>query len=502
MIKLKTSEFLSIFLSLFAIILSILINFGLTQYVTNTVGAEAYGFVALSKSFVSYANIFMIALNAYTTRFLTISYMKAEKQNFNKYFSTVFIADLIVGSVLLLAGCVLSFRIEFFLNVDTEIVDSIKLLFISTFFTFYITTINTVFTAASYIRNRIYLLNLVKVLGYLTEIVILVICYGYFKVSVWYVGLASMGMSMVNLVGNFGITKRMIPNAKVRRNDFSFDTAKELISNGLWNSANSLGNALNSGLDLLVSNLMLTGTMMGYVSIAKTISNIVFQLYDAIGQPFQPSYLKCYANGENLELIKKFKRMMAISGLCTNVAIAGFFAVGFEFYQLFIPTQDYNMVYQLTVIAMLPAITEGCVYPLYYIYTLTLKNKFPCVVTIIGGVLNVSGMYLLLKYTDMGVYAVLITTAVIMNFINLVTNPLYMCKCLKVKWYTFYPNIGLNILSCGISVVGMIFCRKLFLWDVTWVHLIVEIFVIGIVGIIVQLPFLLGGNKLSERMSK
>lgn len=133
LIKLKTSEFLSIFLSLFAIILSILINFGLTQYVTNTVGAEAYGFVALSKSFVSYANIFMIALNAYTTRFLTISYMKAEKQNFNKYFSTVFIADLIVGSVLLLAGCVLSFRIEFFLNVDTEIVDSIKLLFISTF---------------------------------------------------------------------------------------------------------------------------------------------------------------------------------------------------------------------------------------------------------------------------------------------------------------------------------------------------------------------------------
>lgn len=152
--------------------------------------------------------------------------------------------------------------------------------------------------------------------------------------------------------------------------------------------------------------------------------------------------------------------MMAISGLCTNVAIAGFFAVGSEFYQLFIPTQDYNMVYQLTVIAMLPAITEGCVYPLYYIYTLTLKNKFPCVVTIIGGVLNVSGMYLLLKYTDMGVYAVLITTAVIMNFINLVTNPLYMCKCLKVKWYTFYPNIGLNILSCGISVVGMIFAEN------------------------------------------
>lgn len=52
--------------------------------------------------------------------------------------------------------------------------------------------------------------------------------------------------------------------------------------------------------------------------------------------------------------------------------------------------------------------------PIYYVNTLTVKNKIPCFITIIGGLLNVVGMFILIKYTNLGVYAVPITTAVIM----------------------------------------------------------------------------------------
>lgn len=49
------------------------INFTLTPYITNAVGVEAYGFVSLAKTFTSYANIFMVALNSYAARYLTIA---------------------------------------------------------------------------------------------------------------------------------------------------------------------------------------------------------------------------------------------------------------------------------------------------------------------------------------------------------------------------------------------------------------------------------------------
>lgn len=55
----------------------------------------------------------------------------------------------------------------------------------------------------------------------------------------------------------------------------------------------------------------------------------------------------------------------------------------------YIPTQDYYTIYILTILALLPAISEGCKFPLYHIYALTLKNRISCYVTIIGGVLNV-----------------------------------------------------------------------------------------------------------------
>lgn len=45
-----------------------------------------------------------------------------------------------------------------------------------------------------------------------------------------------------------------------------------------WNSINNFGNSLNSGLDILVSNLMLTGLDMGLISIAKMISSVVVAL--------------------------------------------------------------------------------------------------------------------------------------------------------------------------------------------------------------------------------
>ncbi|MDY4479877.1 MAG: hypothetical protein SPE33_07570, partial [[Pasteurella] aerogenes] len=86
-------------------------------------------------------------------------------------------------------------------------------------------------------------------------------------------------------------------------------------------------------------------------------------------------------------------------------------------------------------------VLEGVVGPLYYIYTLKIKNKVPCIITILGGIINIGAMYILLTYTDGGAYIVVGTTAVIMIFINLVTNPLYMCKCMEIKWYTFYPTI-------------------------------------------------------------
>lgn len=75
--------------------------------------------------------------------------------------------------------------------------------------------------------------------------------------------------------------------------------------------------------------------------------------------------------------------------------------------------------------------------------------------TISGGIFNVIGMYFLIKYTGLGVYAVVWTTAIVMSVINFGTNPIYMAHVLKMPWYTFYPSIIRNVISCAVITFAL-----------------------------------------------
>lgn len=442
-------------ISAISVLLNCFINLYLTPKITNSVGADAYGFVSLAKNFVSYANIIMTALNSYAARYMTMAYIQKDEEKFKQYYNTVFWGDCLIGGVIFIFGIVSSMFLEKILNIPIHLIIDVKLMFVLTFLTFYITTISTVFLASGYVKDRLDLINSIKGISYIVEIVILFFTYFILQPKVWYVGLALLIAAIVVFLGSVIITNKLLPGNNLQVSKVNKNAFKTLVVNGIWNSANSMGNALNSGLDLLVSNLLLDALSMGQVSIAKTINNMLYTIYATISQPFQPTFLKHYSSENNEKLMKELKYSMKVCGFITNLIFAGFVVIGLDFYNLWIPTQNVKLVYKLTVIAMLPCITEGCLYPIYYIYTLTVKNKIPCFITIIGGIFNILGMVILLKYTKLGVYAIVITTAVIMNIINFVANPLYMSKCLKVKLNTFYPEILINIFSCVFAIMSM-----------------------------------------------
>jgi O-antigen/teichoic acid export membrane protein len=153
-----------------------------------------------------------------------------------------------------------------------------------------------------------------------------------------------------------------------------------------------------------------------------------------------------------------------------------------SFYRLWIPHEDIALIYSLTVINNMTTIPGGPMQPLYYIYVLTLKKKIPTIVTICGGLLNVAAMYVLIRFTGLGVYAVVWTTAVVMAIINFGTNPLYMAHALKLPWYTFYPNIIRNVISCGLMVVAFQGLMKLYT-PTTWPGLGLGVCMLALAGI-------------------
>lgn len=464
-----------------ALVINTFITLLLVPVISRTLGNDAYGFVTLGKSIAQYATMITAALNSFAARYIVVSYHREDYSEANTYFSSTVYGDLILGTGLFAVALVGICFLEKLLVIPADLVTDIKLLFLLVFLNFWLVTVTTAFSASAHIKNRLHIVGVFKALAYVCEAAILIICFRFFPPHVFYVGLGLAAASLILAVTNVGICRRYTPELKVEKRWFSWGAIRKLVVDGVWTSLNSLGDTLNSGLDLLVCNLMLTPTAMGQLAISKTFYSMFSSVFLLVGQAFEPMYLKSYAEDDTRTLMKDFRVAMKLSGMLSNIVFAGFVALGMAFYKLWIPGEDIAVIYTLTVINNMVTIPGGPMQPLYYIYTLTLKKKVPTFITIGGGLLNVVGMYLLIRYTGLGVYAVVWTTVIIMMLINFITNPLYMAYVLDQPWWTFYPAILRNLVSCGVLVVVFKALSRLYT-PTSWLTLILSAVVLAVVG--------------------
>ncbi len=433
-----------------ALILNTLITLLLVPVVTDTLGSGAYGFVTLGKNVAQYAMMITAVLNSFAARHIVVAYHKGNFKEANTFFSSTIYGDLLLGTGLFGVALLCIGFLDRLLVIPADMVSDVRLLFLFVFINFWLVTVSTGFAASAHVKNCLHIVGRCKSVAYLCEAVILAICFSFFTPHIYYVGLGLAVASLLLAVSYIWISRKYTPELEVRRKYFSLSAIGKLVIDGAWTSLNSLGDALNSGLDLLVCNLMLTPVAMGQLAISKTFYSMFSSMFLLVGQAFEPMYLKSYARGDKKELLDEFRIAMKLSGGFSNIVFAGFVALGMAFYRLWVPGEDLAVLYTLTVINNMITIPSGPMQPLYYIYTLTFKKRFPTIVTIIGGFCNVIGMYVLIRYTQMGVYAVVWTTVIVMMVINFVTNPQYMAHVLEVPWWTFYPSIIRNVMACAV----------------------------------------------------
>lgn len=464
-----------------ALLLNGMITLLLAPLISSTVGTEAYGFVSLAKNIAQYAVIAASALNSFAARYIVIAYHKQDFDEANTYFSSTVFGDFLLGTGLFALAMLFTSVMEKVLQISPGIVTDVKLLMLFVFVNFWLTTVTTAFSAAGHIKNKLNVVGAFKALAYVCEAAVLVLFYTFLPPRVFYVGIGLTTMSLVVAVSNGWMCKRYTPELRVQRKHFSFQAIKRLVVDGIWSTLNSLGATLNQGLDLLICNLMLSPLTMGQLALSKTFYSVFAGMFILVGQAFEPLYLKSYAKGDKEALLVDLKVAMKLSGMLSNIFFAGFVALGMAFYKLWIPGEDIALIYTLTVIGNMITIPGGPMQPLYYIYILTLKKKLPALITIAGGLFNVVSMYFLIRYTSMGVYAVVWTTVFVMFVINFITNPLYMAHVLQLPWWIFYPNILRNVLSCAVLVATFKVLSLLYT-PTSWLTLILSAVVLLLLG--------------------
>ena len=484
----KTS--LNIITNTLAFIINIMITFWLTPYVTENIGNEAYGFISLSNAVIVYINIASTALNAYASRFICLSYLKKEYKDANKYYSSVLCANAIMVILLLVLLEPFIKNLQIFFSVSEELLPDIQKLFIYTFFSYFVSLIGVSFSIGTIINNRLDIEAVRNIISYFIKSAIIIFGFVFLGRHVWIVSIATLASSIFVFAVNFIYQKYSTIQLKFCLRYVSWKYICDVMKSGVWSSIGSIGNILNSGLDIWVTNKFLDGISMGYIAIANNFLNILQGLVSMLSTIYWPKILEAYSKEKKSEVLDLFKRSMKLEGAICSIIAGGFLVVGKEFLALWLPSQDGEILYHIVSISIVSAMLCALTRPIGAVFTLVNRLKLNAFCNILVGFCNFILMLLLISFTEMGVYAVVLTSAIPNMVYSILFVPIrsaYYLNCSLVYW-------GKEILRYFILLAVITFLMRagsFWLTANTWIKLGIKIIICGGIGGIINYFFYL-----------
>jgi len=467
------------------LLINILINFYLARYIVDVIGESAYGFVSLANNFVSYATIFTTALNSMASRFITLSIHKNETEDTNQFFSSVLIANALIIALLIIPSIILIAYLQYVINIPTEILIDVKLLFALIFINFFINLIGGIFTIATYCKNKLYLTSLRNLESTILKVLIIVALFMFLKPAVFYIGVSTLIASIYIILFNIRYTKKFLPEVKIKKEYFSKEKIKVLLSSGLWNTITNIGNILADGLDLLISNIAVGASTMGIVAIAKIPSTAFNTVISNIMTVFQPQTLEYYAKNDMEGTKNEVVQSMKISGIFGNIPFCFIIVFGFSFCKLWMPNVDINLLNILCILTFINVFTGGLISPLYNVFTITNKVKLNAILNIASAIISTLLVLLLLKVTNLGVYAIVGVSAIVGVIKGFIIVPIYAAKSLNMKKTSFIkPIIQYTIATIIILIAYYII--SLFIRVDNWILLFVVVIICGLIGLLIN----------------
>lgn len=488
---------LNIVANLLSFAITIIISLFITPIIVDALGGEAYGFVGLAQSFVSYATLVTIALNSMASRFISIEVYKDDYTQANKYFSSVFFSNLLITAVLVpvLGGIVLF--LEHLIEIPPELVTDVKFAFTIVFIQFITSVLVSQFEVATYVTNRLYLNQKNNLIHNFVRLGLILALFSVFSVRITYLCVATFVSVLFTYVMNIIYTRRFLPKLKIRRSSFDFGCVKQLLSSGVWGLVSRLSSILMDGLDLLLTNLFIGPIQMGALALSRTITTMFYSLRGTLDYPFAPPMTECYAKGDIQGVIRNARMGNKVLGIIMIAPIVAFTVYGVSFFKLWVPGENAYMIQNLALLAMLNLLASACINTVFSIFTITNNVKLPAYATLINAILAVLINAFLLNFTDLGVYAIAGTSSILGMIRNYVFTPLYGAHCLKVKKSTFYHEILTGNLCLVVNLaVGFLFYHFVSTGD-TWISLILSAGSFAVVGIIINFFIVLSKDERS-----
>ena len=478
--------------------LNIFISFYITPYITSHLGSEAYGFVKLANDFVNYASIASVALNSMASRFIMIERERDNIEKAQKYYSSVTVANILLSLLLMIPSVICIIFINDWINIPPALVLEVRITFAITFLNFCISLATSTFGNCYFLTNRMDISAVRTMQANIIRVGLIIALFFFFTPKISYFVIGSLASTVFSVVSNAYYHRKLTPDLKYQQKNFDIKMIFEVLSAGIWNSVTRLSQIFTSGLDLLVTNLFIGSLEMGYLSVAKTIPNLIVTFNTTISSAFNPNMMKLYAEGDMEQLKQTSKTAMKFMCLFVTVPTAILIGLGEDFFALWVPEQPTHLINILSILTIVNSCITGPMQPLYQIFTITNKVRQNSIIMIIYGFASIAVTYFLLKTTSLGLFAVAGVSLVGSIFVALFYHLPFSAIYIGLPWYTFVPEIIKSCLSLMIQSFTVLGIHNVVGSNSTWLRWFVTAFVAGILGILLNAILILTKDERKQ----
>lgn len=482
--------------------INLAISFFFTPYLIRTLGKEAYGFFPLVNNIISYSSILTAAFGSMAGRFITMSFYKGDIDGANKYFNSVWVANIGLSIFFTLISIIFIVNISSILTVPDYLLNDVKLLFAFALGSMVISLLTGMFGLGTYVKNRIDLQSSITVLTNVVRVACILLLFYLFVPSIVYISLSGLIGALVGMCFNLSFKKKLLPELSFAPfSHFSFKAIKTVLNSGIWNSVNQLSHLLLTQLDLLITNIFIGVAATGDYAIAKTAPTMILHLLTVLSGTFAPHFNILYAKGEIDNLVSEVNKSMMLISLLIGIPIGFLLVFSGNFYDLWVPGQNTETLYWLTFITVLPMIFGGSVNPVFGIFAATNRLRVPSLVLLAAGILNTLAIFILLKTTNLGIWAIPLVGAVQGALRNCLFTTMYGAHCINKRLTVFFPSLIKGIIGMLVVVIISVLTKQV-VAGVSWLSFVLAFAIVVILSLIANSFLLLNKNERHFLMGK
>ena len=455
------------------------ISFFFTPYIIRTIGKEAYSFFPIVNNFIGYSSVVTTAVGSMAARFITLRIYKNDYEGATYYFNSVLVANWILSIFFTFVSVLCVVYLPYILTIPLNLISEIRLLFSFACASMILGLATGILGTGTFVKNRLDASASRTVISNILRVVCILLFFALFKPSIVYMSLSAFIAAILSAYYNFRFKRKFLPELPVNpQKYFNLSYLKELMGSSIWNSVDQLSFLLLSQLDLLISNIFIGVVAAADYSIAKMMPMLIQSLVSVLVGVFIPQFTILYAQEKGDALISEINKSIKIMGICTTIPIGILIVYSGDFFRLWIKGQYSDDITLLSILTLIPMVISSCINTLFNIFTVTNKLKIPALALLFVGLLNTGIVFILLKYTGLGVFAIPISSMITLILKNITFTPMYAAHCLKQNIFIFHKDILLGCSSCLIVLLFGYLCKHVLPSD-TWPSFFLSGFIVA-----------------------